>query len=50
MFIIEKLTVHTSEDKQKKKFITVQHTSGHVKVSTLYDHHVRPTLLFSSSV
>jgi hypothetical protein len=50
MFIIEKLTVHTSEDRLKKtQFITVQHTSGHVKVSTVYDHHVRPTLLCTSS-
>ena len=38
MFIIEKLAVHTSEEKLKKK-VTVQHTSGHVKVSTVYDHH-----------
>jgi hypothetical protein len=46
MFIIEKLAVHTSEDKQKKtQFIIVQHTSGHVKVSTVYDHHSQPTLL-----
>jgi transcriptional regulator len=50
MLIIEKLTVHTSEDKLKKsQFITVQHTSGHVKVSTVYDHHARPTLLCTSS-
>jgi hypothetical protein len=42
MFIIEKLTVHTSEEKQKRQFITVQHTSGHVKASTVYDHHARP--------
>jgi hypothetical protein len=34
----------------KSQFITVQHTSGHVKVSTVYDHHVRPTLLNASSV
>jgi hypothetical protein len=38
MFIIENLTVHTSEDKLKKsQFITVHHTSGHVKISTVYD-------------
>jgi hypothetical protein len=50
MFIIEQLTVHTSEDKLKKSlYITVQHTSGHVKVSTVYDHHARPTLLCSSA-
>jgi len=50
MFIIEKLTVHTSEDKLKKRqCITVQHTSGHVKFSTVYDHHARPTLHCTSS-
>jgi hypothetical protein len=51
MFIIEKITVYTSEDKlkKKKKFITVQHTSGHVKVSTVYDHHARSTLFCTSS-
>jgi hypothetical protein len=50
MFIIEKWAVHTSEDKQKKnQFITVQYTSDHVKVSTVYDHHARPTLLCTSS-
>ena len=50
MFIIENLTVHTSEDKLKKsQFITVHHTSGHVKISTVYDHHARPTLLCTSS-
>jgi hypothetical protein len=49
MFIFEKLIVHTSEDKHKSQFITVQHTSGHVKVSSVYDHHARPTLLSSSS-
>jgi hypothetical protein len=50
MFSIEKLTVHTSEDKYKKsQFITVQHTSGHVNVSTVYDHHARTTLLCTSS-
>jgi hypothetical protein len=46
MFIIEKLIVHTSEDKLKKgQFITVQHTSDHV-----YDNHAQPTLLCTSSV
>ena len=50
MFIIEKLTVHTSEDKHRKsQLITVQHTAGNVKDSTVYDHHARPTLLCSSS-
>jgi hypothetical protein len=47
MFIIAKLTVHTLEDKQKK--VTVQYTSGHVKGSTVYDHHAQPTLLCTSS-
>ena len=42
MFIIEKFTVHTTEDKLKKsQFITDQYISGHVKVSTVYDHHAR---------
>jgi hypothetical protein len=51
MFIIEKLTVHTSEDRLKKtQFITVQHTSGHVKVSTVYDQHARQTLLCTSQM
>ena len=50
MFIIETLTVHTAEDKQRKsQLITVQHTAGHVKDSTVYDHHGRPTLLCTSS-
>jgi hypothetical protein len=34
---------------KKSKFITVQHTSGHVKVSTVYDHHARSTLFCTSS-
>ena len=51
MFIIEKLTIHTSEDKKRKsQFITVQHTSGQVKVSTVYDHYARPTLLTSVGI
>ena len=50
MFIIEKLIVHTAEDKHRKgQLITVQHTAGNVKDSTVYDHHARPTLLCSSS-
>ena len=50
MFIIEKLTVHTTEDKLKKnQLITYQHISGHVKVSTVYGHHAQPTLLCTSS-
>jgi len=33
----------------ESKFITDQHISGHVKVSTVYDHHSRPTLLDTSA-
>jgi hypothetical protein len=34
---------------EKSQFIAVQRTSGLVKVSTVYDHHARPTLLCTSS-
>jgi hypothetical protein len=32
----------------ESQFITAQHTSGHFNVSTVYDHHARPTLLYTS--
>jgi hypothetical protein len=33
----------------ESQLITVQHTSGHVKVGTVHDHHARPRLLYISS-
>jgi hypothetical protein len=34
----------------KSQFITVQHTSGHVKVSTVFEHHARSRLLCIDSI
>ena len=49
VYFLKKINSPYFRGYKKNQFTTVQHTSGHVKVSTVYDHYARPTLLCTYS-